>query len=60
MKFYAIIRCQFFIVYLTPTSSSSKIVLLFSFGSAKINRSWNIKVGLLACDADYLGIKELN
>ena len=43
-------------VYLTPTSSTANVILLFSFGPVAVARSWNIKVSLLPCDgSDYLG-----
>ena len=40
------------------TSAPTKIQMLFSFGesTAYVDRSWQIKIALLPCTADYLGI----
>lgn len=37
-------------------TKSSNLQLTFNFGSAKLSRRWKIRVILLPCGADYLGI----
>lgn len=47
------------VVYLDVSSSAdapTDIQLLFDFGTETCERSWNIKIALLPCEASYLGI----
>ena len=42
-------------MYLQAPSSTTDISLLFTFGVSTVVRSWNIKVSLLPCGANYAG-----
>lgn len=43
-------------MYLTLPRDATSAQLVMAFGTSTVARAWRIKIGLLPCGADYLGI----
>lgn len=43
-------------MYLSIPEDATSVQLIMAFGSSTVARSWRIKIALLPCNQDYLGI----
>jgi hypothetical protein len=47
-------------VFLSLPYAATSVQLIFTFGTSTVPRNWRVKIAMLPCGADYLGIYPFN